>query len=476
MYSPAVITVNANPLALGGLALETLAWAGVAGSCGTSINYSQSDFKDYTDFDMYGNLRFTDLSGAQCKVNNDYKILGEQTKNSFLDCLNSAENERALAETQYKNGEITLQEYTALDAHAGSLRTTADNIAKWIGTNSACVSVKQLTQLELGSQQLKLFSEYLKANGSSISKGKITVNNGVKGTFTELSKINIPADMVMYYTPVCSRNISYCLQYGPKVYDLQAINLVTGQINTVTGIRYTKCSFLQANYYHLAKDGRSLDILYYQVVNGKTIGDGEYNGGYSAFDLGTSMLDDAFRLSLSNCTEGILSASLPTVVGGTATVPQTSVPTKTIPTTFPLDTDVPVVIPVPDTDAILNSIASTAVPTDIPVDIPDVGELPKDLPDLSISASITNRFPFCLPFDLARAVKLLVAEPVTPKWHVPIKIPLAKVLGGGYWDMSFDIDFKDFETLSVFSRWFFTLIFTFGLIFVTSKIVKGAGS
>ena len=47
-----------------------------------------------------------------------------------------------------------------------------------------------------------------------------------------------------------------------------------------------------------------------------------------------------------------------------------------------------------------------------------------------------------------------------------------KAIGGGTIPIKFDIDFKPFEKLAVFSRWFSCLSFGLGLALLTPKVIK----
>ena len=81
-------------------------------------------------------------------------------------------------------------------------------------------------------------------------------------------------------------------------------------------------------------------------------------------------------------------------------------------------------------------------------------------------------FPFCLPWDLVRGVKLLSSSPVAPKFVIPFEIPEFGMFKG--YSSEIVLDFAQFDKYFHVVRWFSTVIFVAGLIFVTFKIVKGA--
>ena len=87
------------------------------------------------------------------------------------------------------------------------------------------------------------------------------------------------------------------------------------------------------------------------------------------------------------------------------------------------------------------------------------------IPSLTMPSGITDKFPFCLPFDVYRIFKALVVEPVRPVISFPIKI-------GNYVDASIDVDLAPYDTLFELAKWGEYVIFLVGLAFVTSKVIK----
>lgn len=96
------------------------------------------------------------------------------------------------------------------------------------------------------------------------------------------------------------------------------------------------------------------------------------------------------------------------------------------------------------------------------------------LSEFMLNSTISKVFPFCLPFDFVRGVKLFSARPQTPKFTYTIKIPSVGSFQGC--DVVINIDFSKFETVALISRWVSTVGFSFSLIFISTKIVKGAGA
>lgn len=96
------------------------------------------------------------------------------------------------------------------------------------------------------------------------------------------------------------------------------------------------------------------------------------------------------------------------------------------------------------------------------------------LSEFMLDSAITKVFPFCLPFDFVRGIKLFNASPKTPVFTYYIKIPAVGSFAGTQVEIT--IDFSRFETLASISRWVSTVGFAFSLIFISTKIVKGAGA
>lgn len=83
-----------------------------------------------------------------------------------------------------------------------------------------------------------------------------------------------------------------------------------------------------------------------------------------------------------------------------------------------------------------------------------------DFPDLS------QLFPFCIPFDVLRLLKIMVAEPETPHFEIPINAPWINV------EYTIVVDFEQFETLSHITRTFLAISWIVFLIVTTRKLIK----
>jgi hypothetical protein len=80
---------------------------------------------------------------------------------------------------------------------------------------------------------------------------------------------------------------------------------------------------------------------------------------------------------------------------------------------------------------------------------------------------LAGKFPFCIPFDLIAAIKVLVAKPEAPVWTFPLHLP-----GTGL-SKSITINMTKFESVAYVCRWVETLGFTYLLITKTRGLIKG---
>lgn len=107
--------------------------------------------------------------------------------------------------------------------------------------------------------------------------------------------------------------------------------------------------------------------------------------------------------------------------------------------------------------------------TDILGDIPDTYNPPDvDVPPIiegwKTPAVIIDKFPFCIPYDVVYFFEMLVAEPVTPKWTVPIKL-------GDFLDTEVVLDMAQYDDLAGFVRTLTFLLFLIGLMLITRKLI-----
>lgn len=111
-------------------------------------------------------------------------------------------------------------------------------------------------------------------------------------------------------------------------------------------------------------------------------------------------------------------------------------------------------------DAVPASIDVT-LPTEVPItDNPDVEQM-------KLPIVLMNKFPFCIPFDLAKAFGSLQAAPQSPRFEVPFEIDSLN------YSYNFVLDLDDFNGVVKIARWFILLAFIITLIMATRGLIKG---
>ena len=99
---------------------------------------------------------------------------------------------------------------------------------------------------------------------------------------------------------------------------------------------------------------------------------------------------------------------------------------------------------------------------------PDAGTDTKDEDLDKYKIKVTDIFPFCIPFDIYRFFSCLAADPVAPKFTIPVITENSF----GIPEYSIEIDFAMFDTVAAILRKMELLGFCVGLAFVTNKLIK----
>ncbi len=109
-----------------------------------------------------------------------------------------------------------------------------------------------------------------------------------------------------------------------------------------------------------------------------------------------------------------------------------------------------------------------AEPVDPPAgEIPDVDSL--GLP--ALGAALTSRFPFSIPWDIFRAVKLLAAPAKAPYFEVDFMEPLADEVGGWKGSTTVVLDFSQYAIIGQVCRWTSTIGFCLMLAGATKRLI-----
>lgn len=88
-----------------------------------------------------------------------------------------------------------------------------------------------------------------------------------------------------------------------------------------------------------------------------------------------------------------------------------------------------------------------------------------DTGSLSLPKLIASKFPFCIPFDVARLVGLLEAEPKAPVFRIP-------VVYSNIVNEEIVIDFDKFADVLQIIRWGEIMLFVAGLVVITRNYIK----
>ena len=98
--------------------------------------------------------------------------------------------------------------------------------------------------------------------------------------------------------------------------------------------------------------------------------------------------------------------------------------------------------------------------------IEDVAAVQDDL-----GAFFMQKFPFCIPWDLTRAVKLLAAPAEAPRWEVDLMAPIEHRVGSWAGDTTIVLDMGEYEIIGTVCRWTSLVMFAFSLISATKRLI-----
>ena len=109
------------------------------------------------------------------------------------------------------------------------------------------------------------------------------------------------------------------------------------------------------------------------------------------------------------------------------------------------------------------SIAEEAQP-DTPTDVDDLG-----LP--ALGAALVSRFPFSIPWDIVRGIKLVAAPAEAPRWEVDFLAPIADRVGGWEGSTTVVLDMGEYPIVGQLCRWTSTIGFCLLLAAGTKKLI-----
>ncbi|MDO4495869.1 MAG: hypothetical protein Q4B62_08840 [Clostridiaceae bacterium] len=102
---------------------------------------------------------------------------------------------------------------------------------------------------------------------------------------------------------------------------------------------------------------------------------------------------------------------------------------------------------------------------DIPVNPDNPIEDNKNARKFKFPTVATKKFPFSIPFDFAKGVKMLLAPAAVPEFDYTFSFPRLGI------NETIHIDLSDFDGIAKISRWFFSALFVIFLIFATKKLI-----
>lgn len=102
-------------------------------------------------------------------------------------------------------------------------------------------------------------------------------------------------------------------------------------------------------------------------------------------------------------------------------------------------------------------------------DPPIVPELPSGLDKLG--AALTSRFPFSIPWDVYKGVKLLAAPPKAPYFEVDFLEPIGHLVGGWKGSTKIVLDMSEYEIIGQVCRWTSTIGFCLMLATGTKRLI-----
>lgn len=120
----------------------------------------------------------------------------------------------------------------------------------------------------------------------------------------------------------------------------------------------------------------------------------------------------------------------------------------------------------PETGAMTVEPGNNAVTDDNNVNNPSTDET--DSNDLGLyQFDLSKKFPFCVPFDLIKSIKILKKEPVAPSIEWTLKVDMID------FEYTFSINLEKFDSVAKISRTLTTLSFIIALIVATRNLIRG---
>jgi len=128
--------------------------------------------------------------------------------------------------------------------------------------------------------------------------------------------------------------------------------------------------------------------------------------------------------------------------------------------------------------AILDKLAANELTTSATIAQQPTPEQPdEEKPDLSglglpaLGAALVTRFPFSIPWDVVKGIKLVAAPAEAPRWEVDFLAPIAGRVGGWKGSTKVVIDMGQYEIIGQVCRWTSMIGFCLILASGTKKLI-----
>ena len=196
-----------------------------------------------------------------------------------------------------------------------------------------------------------------------------------------------------------------------------------------------------------------------------------YQGYELSFAKNEILFDDLFTVSKTQ--ESRVTAVQPGVLSPTYDDTEQKATIITIPG---LDTEIAGINEL--LQAILDKLAANELTTSATIAQQPTPEQPdEEKPDLdglglpALGTALMTRFPFSIPWDVVRGIKLLAAPAEAPYWEVDFLAPIAGRVGGWKGSTKVVIDMEQYEIIGQLCRWTSTIGFCLVLAAGTKKLI-----
>lgn len=269
----------------------------------------------------------------------------------------------------------------------------------------------------------------------------------------------------LFLRRVSSTDIQYRLTSG-------SLGVIDGCSSTRHSDRYVGMFFTSA----ISDSGLPVFKLFYSllITNPK---DKQYPVGTTIKDFRKELSYDEFRSLFSSDISSSGDSSITVAQPGALSPTYDDTEEKATIITIPgLDTEIAGINEL--LQAILDKLAANELTTSATIAQQPTPEQPdEEKPDIdglglpALGAALMTRFPFSIPWDVVRGIKLLAAPAEAPYWEVDFLAPIAGRVGGWKGSTKVVIDMGQYEIIGQLCRWTSTIGFCLVLAAGTKKLI-----